>query len=246
MPKLLDAAMDTGVIPGLTGYKFSAVRTDRLGASEYTLVTLVIDVSTSVNPFRDTLVKTIQNAVDGFRLCPRANNILVRAITFGSDVRELHGFKPLAEIDNASYDAISVGGNTALYDATASAIGAMAVFGRTLLKQDFAVNGSVFVITDGSDNVSTYTASTVREKVAEIEQDEDLGACLIYLIGVNAKRYATILEAFRTEAALTDYIDAGDATPANLAKIGGFISKSVSSHASAQTGAPAAAGSITI
>jgi hypothetical protein len=126
MPKLLDITdMQSGPIPGLGSYNFSGVRPERLGASEYTLVTIAVDTSTSVFDFRTQLIDCLRLAVDSCRKSPRAANILVRVITFARSVKEVHGFRPLNEIDTAAeYGDITIGGSTALYDATASAVGA--------------------------------------------------------------------------------------------------------------------------
>lgn len=244
MPKLLDNTMQTGSIPGLSGYNFSAVRTDRLGASEYTLVTLAVDVSSSVTPFRDLLVESLKKTIDACRKSPRSENIMVRVIAFSGNVTEIHGFKPLCEIDNATYDTIKVTGSTALFDASASAIGAMVEYGRILAKQDFGVNGILFIITDGEDNVSTYDASTVRDKAADAVSGEILESFTSVLIGINAAQHKAYLSAFQRNANLSQYIDAGDATPGNLAKLAAFVSRSVSSQASAPPGSVTATSAI--
>lgn len=235
MPRLLDNDMQTGAIPGLAGYQFSAIRTDRLGESEYTLVTLAIDVSSSVLTFRDLLIETLKKAIDACRKSPKAANILVRVITFSHNVTEVHGFKPLAEIDNAVYDNIVVRGNTALFDACASALGAMTEYGRALAKQDFGVNGIMFIVTDGDDNSSTYPPATVKKMADEAVSGEVLETFRSVLVGINATSVQRYLERFRVEGGLTEYLDAGDATPGNLAKLAAFVSRSVSSSASGST-----------
>lgn len=232
MPRLLDNDMQTGAIPGLSGYQFSAVRTDKLGESEYTLVTLALDISGSVAGFRDLLVDTVKKAIDACRKSPKAANILVRVTVFATRVDEIHGFKPLAEIDNTVYDNIRCYGQTALFDACASAIGAMVEYGRVLGKQDFGVNGIMFVITDGDDNSSTYSAGTVKTMATEAVSGEVLESFRSVLVGVNATHVKQYLENFRTQGGLTEYLDAGDATPGNLAKLAAFVSRSVSSSAS--------------
>lgn len=238
MPRLLDNDMQTGAIPGLSGYQFSAVRTDRLGESEYTLVTLALDVSGSVAGFRDLLIDTVKKAIDACRKSPKSANILVRVTTFSTRVDEIHGFKPLAEIDNTVYDGIRTYGQTALFDACASAIGAMTEYGRVLGKQDFGVNGILFVITDGDDNASTYTARTVKGMADDAVSGEVLEGFRSVLVGVNAANVKQYLEDFRIQGGLTEYLDAGDATPGNLAKLAAFVSRSVSSSASGQASAP--------
>lgn len=234
MPKLLDTAgMNVAGIPGLSGYQFSAVSTDRLGASEYTLVTIALDGSSSVSGFRDLIVECLNKATDACRKSPRAGNIMVRVISFATDVVEIHGFKPLAEIDPSAYDRFQPRGNTALFDAAASAIGAMTEYGRVLQKQDYGVNGILFVITDGDDNASTYDAGTVKAKAADAVSGEVLESFLSVLIGVNAAALKGRLMAFQQGAGITQYVDAGDATPGNLAKLAAFVSRSVSSQANA-------------
>lgn len=235
MPKLLtNADMDVGSIPGLSGYKFSAVRTSRLGASEYTLVTIAADVSGSVSSFRALLVETIKKAVDACKKSPRAANIMVRVVVFNHGVEEVHGFKPLAEIDvGQDYEAIRTGGGTALFDASASAIGAMTEYGRILAKQDYGVNGILFVVTDGEDVDSTYGADMVAAKAKEAVEGEILESFLSVLVGVNAQRCQGYLTSFQQRAGLSEYIDAGAATPGNLAKLAAFVSRSVSSQANA-------------
>lgn len=235
MPRLLDNDMQTGAIPGLSGYQFSGVRVDRLGESEYTLVMLALDVSSSVSAFRDLLIETVKKAIDACRKSPKSANILVRVITFSHNLTEVHGFKPLSEIDNSVYDNIVVRGNTALFDACASGLGAMTEYGRMLAKQDFGVNGIMFIITDGDDNASKYTAGTVKTMADDAVSGEVLETFRSVLIGVNAAHVKQYLEAFRINGGLTEYLDAGDATPGNLAKLAAFVSRSVSSSASGQT-----------
>jgi len=235
MPKLLDATgMDVTSIPGLSGYQFSSVRTDRLGASEYTLVTIAVDLSSSVRGFQDLLAGSVKKAVDACRKSPKANNILLRVIGFASDVTEIHGFKPLSEIDNSVYDKLNPQGMTALFDAAASAIGAMIQYGKRLQDQDFGVNGILFLITDCDDNTSTYTAAVVGQQAADAVSGETLESFLSVLVAVNATEHEAVLRAFQQGAGITQYVDAGDATPGNLAKMAAFVSRSVSSQANAQ------------
>jgi hypothetical protein len=244
MPKLMNTTgMDVTNIPGLSGYSFSSVRPDKLGASEYTLVTIAVDISTSVQPFAALLIDSVKKAVDACRKSPRVNNILIRVIGFANDVTEIHGFKPLSEIDLNVYDNLSPRGSTALFDASASAIGAMTEYGRVLQKQDFAVSGILFIITDGEDNGSTFGADTVLAKATEATSGEVLESFLSVLVGINATHSNNYLMGFQADAGLTQYVDAGKATPGNLAKLAAFVSRSVSSGtiqaASASAGATA-------
>lgn len=236
MPKLLsETDMTTGNIPGLQGFQYSAVRATSVtltSASSYTLVTIAVDTSSSVTPFRDLLVDSIKKAVGACAKSPLAANIMVRTIQFASDVQEVHGFKPLSEIDIATaYDGIYCGGATALYDACASAIGATADYGKLLAAQNYGVSGILFVITDGEDNRSRSTPITVKQQSDGLVNDETLETFTSVLVGINAQHCRTSLERLQREGGMGQYVDAGDATPGNLAKLAAFVSKSVSSTA---------------
>ncbi|MDX1333382.1 MAG: alpha/beta fold hydrolase, partial [Robiginitalea sp.] len=51
----------------------------------------------------------------------------------------------------------SVGGMTALYDATYASVGATLAYAKRLTDQDFDVNAAVYIVTDGMDNRSATT-----------------------------------------------------------------------------------------
>jgi hypothetical protein len=67
-------------------------------------------------------------------------------------------------------------------------------------------------------------------------QGEKISSLLSVLVGVNSDGYngnariGDILEQLQTKVGITQYIDIGKATPKDLAKLGGHISKSVSSQ----------------
>ena len=80
-------------------FKFSAVRPEHLGATEYTLVTIVTDISGSVSGFEKTLRTAVIDAVQACEKSPRADNLLVRLVTFNTRLQEVHGFKTLRQIN---------------------------------------------------------------------------------------------------------------------------------------------------
>ena len=65
MPRLM--ATDDDMVVDLAGpgnFSFSAVRIENLGATEYTLGTLVIDITGSVANFADELLEMLKKIVD--------------------------------------------------------------------------------------------------------------------------------------------------------------------------------------
>ncbi|MDO8469995.1 MAG: hypothetical protein Q7S84_03190 [bacterium] len=252
MPRLsnIDPSMENMQIGSGKGFHFSATRIEHLGATEYTLVTIAVDVTGSVDDFADDLLKCLQTAVESCKKSPRSNNLLLRLILFSSSlsggIEEIHGFKPLGEIDPGAYQPLKTGGMTPLFDAVYSGVGATNAYAKQLMSQNFLANGIVFVLTDGDDNASSSTPRMIRAEIDRGQKGEDIESLVPILIGVNAKLHTKELQRFATEADLK-YIDIGDATKGKLAKLAEFVSQSVSSQSQAiGTGGPSQAIAATI
>lgn len=239
MPRLSDSS---ALIQGaVQGFQFSGARPERLGASEYTLATIVVDITGSVSSFERDLAACVASAVEACRQSPRSENMLVRLVAFNETPRELFGFMPLEDIQAAMLDLPDCSGSTALIDAVYACSSAANAYGKTLYDQDYLVNACAFLITDGDDNCSRMPIDQVAAEIRRGAEGEWLQSSSISIIGVNAARYERQLKAISQALGAEDYIDAGDASPANLAKVARFISRSISS--SSQTlagGAPAA------
>jgi len=233
MPKMLDPTMDIHQLAGTGTFSFSAIRPDELEATEYTLATVVVDETGSVYGYEDQLLEMLKAVVQACKKSPRAENLMFRAVAFNDVTREIHGFKPLDNVDQNRYAPLVPDRLTALYDATYEAVGATSQYGANLVNYDLDINGIIFIITDGYDNQSKLKAENVAQKVKEARKNEDMGPITTILIGINAKEYKRQLEKFKTKAELTQYIDAGDVTPESLAKLGAFISKSISCQSQA-------------
>jgi len=245
MPRFDNTAMDVAVqkLPG-SAFQFSAVKMASLGASEYTLVTIAIDVSGSIGPFQGNLVTMLNTIVDACRKSPRADNLLLRVLAFNHDVREVHGFIPLASV--IAYDAgdLQCSGSTALFDAAYSAISATKAYGAQLADQDYDVNAIAFIATDGDDNASSFTPAKIAAELKAIASEEKLESFTTVLIGMGTS--AQGLQAFHADAGLTQFVDLGDITAGKLSKLAGMTSKSISSTSqSLGTGAAAPLQSLT-
>jgi uncharacterized protein YegL len=223
----------------VANYSFSGVRPEKLGAPEYTLVTTVLDITGSVTSYAAQLLEMKQAIVRACRKNPRAEFLMLRDVEFNEDVTEVHGFADLNRIDENQYAVPNCRGLTALYDATYAAVAATNEYGRILTEQDFNVNGVVFVVTDGDDNRSVQTPSSIRQELLRGVQNESIESLVVVLIGINAGQFKVALERFQKDAGLQQFVDAGDATPRNLAKLAEFVSRSISSTSqSLGTGGP--------
>jgi hypothetical protein len=230
MPILNDATMDQRALP--TGYYgYSATRLEQLGAAEYTLVTIVNDVSGSVAEFRDEMAEALRQIVIACKLSPRAENLLVRLVTFSDRMREAHGFRLLEACAPDDYRRLlKVGGNTALYDAAENAVAATAAYGKQLTDAGFAANAIVFVITDGMDNASTLGVRELRAALCRAVSDEAVPSLVSILIGVNVAdpTVGAYLQDLKAAAGFTEYIEIGQANSRALARLADFVSRSIS------------------
>ena len=246
MPRLMATTEDQVInIPGPGNFQFSAIRIEDLGATEYTLVTMVCDISGSVITFANELMRCIKTIVGACKKSPRAENLLVRLLLFNDTVFEIHGFKNLSDIDANNYDPLRPDAMTSLFDATYDAVGATLEYAKRLVDQDFDCNGAVYIITDGMDNRSSMAPSAIKDKMEAAMRNEEIESLVTILVGINdpntrwSVEVEKALERFKNDASLTEFINAGDATEQKLAKLANWVSESISSQSQALgTGAP--------
>lgn len=242
MPVLNSQNMDNHSADG-SGYGFSSTRIEDLGASEYTLVALVTDVSGSVTGFRKDIENCVKEVVKACRQSPRADNLMLRFTRFDTRVHEVHGFKPLPNCNESDYDgSIVIGGATALFDASVNGIKSLTRYGKDLMDQDFEVNGIVVVITDGDNNAGKATVNTLKAALDGVVKSESVESLVSILVGVNTDAATGLnqyLDNIAQQAGFTQYIAIDKANASTLAKLADFISRSVSSQSQALgTGGP--------
>jgi hypothetical protein len=214
-------------------YGFSGTRIDDLGAAEYTLVTIVCDQSGSVSGFRTEIEACIDQIVKACQRSPRADNLMLRLVSFDSTLSEVHGFKPIMECSPADYQHfLQCGGCTALYDASVNAVSALSAYGQDLVDHGFSANGIVFVVTDGEDNTSNATAKTVRDVLTQGVSGEHLESLLSVLVGVNVGSgpVSAGLMDFSAKAGFTEYIEIAKANTSTLAGLARFASRSIAAQ----------------
>lgn len=234
MPILMDTTMQE--LKTSSNYKFSAVKVDHLGATEYTLVTIAQDCSGSVSSFDKEMEKCLGTILDSCKKSPRAENLLLRLIKFNDHIEEVHGFKALNTISSNDYkNILNPAGNTALFDSVQSAIEATKEYAAILNDQEFRSNAIIFIVTDGMDNNSSADATSIKNAVKNAINEEKLEALTVVLVGVSSSNpsIAVYLDGIKNDAGITQFVDIGEATPSKLAKLANFISKSISSTSQA-------------
>jgi uncharacterized protein YegL len=232
-----------------TNYGYSAISLDdeRIGATAYTLVTIAVDVSGSVDEFKKEMEDAIKEIITSCNKSPRKDNLMIRIVTFDTNMQELHGFKLLVDCDPDDYtDCLKIGGMTALFDAANNAIAATNDYAKKLGDEDFDANAIVIIITDGCDNSSNEAStSTVKKTLQASVREESLESMLSILVGVGVGQWAEVqdaLDTFKNEAGITQYVEISDANANNLAKLADFVSRSISAQSQAlNTGGPSQA-----
>lgn len=241
MPIFTDKTMEQRKIAG-SNFGYSAKRIEELGATEYTLVGLTVDVSWSVEDFEKEIEKCVQEVVRACQQSPRADNLMLRTVSFATEVEETHGFRPLAECDVNKYRGqFTARGRTRCHDAAIGQLDSMANYGKDLVANDFDVNGILFVITDGMDNESTMTPKEIKKRVEQMRMGEELESLVSILIGVNITNpdIQQYLKDLETKGEFSQYIELDNAKASTLAKLAEFVSKSISAQSQALgTGGP--------
>ena len=235
MPIINDTQLDQIILPN-SHYGYSATRLEELGATEYTIATIVADVSGSTAAFTFDMESAITRIVQACKFSPRADNLLLRLIAFDDSLNEIHGFKLLENCHLADYGGcLRSGGSTALYDATENAVASTTNYAQKLVAGDFSANSILFVITDGMDNVSKSTAGRVKAAFAEAVLSEALESIVSVLIGVNVNdlQVSRYLRNFHLEAGFTQYVELDNADAKTLARLAEFVSKSISAQSQA-------------
>ncbi len=245
-----------------TTFTYSMTRITDLEASEYTLVSLINDVSPSVEPFVSEMEQVNKVVIESCQESPRAANLMIRHSMFCGHVREAHGWKMLTNIKPDDYiGSLKIGGSTALFDGSLEGIEVLLDTGEKLTASKFTVNGIAFIITDGENVHSHATPTMIRTKLEAARQKEKLESLVTILIGVGCgdaddpktgrpltprnpreQSLYDYLKGFQKEAGLTHFLPMKDASKNSLAKLAAFISKSISSQSQALgTGGPSQA-----
>ena len=247
MPQVNILAGD-GVRIEKSGFGFSAMPVEKMEASEYTIVTIALDVSGSTESFIDSLRKFPGIVLDALKKDPRANNMLVRVLAFDSDITEVHGFLEPDRIDKTVYESINSGGATALYDTTYAAFEATKSIADTLVASHRDCNAAVYIVTDGLDNESNSSISDIKKLISNIIRSEKIESVVSFLIGLNnasltganhGDSVEAALNSFKDQVGITHFINYNDVSADTIAKIAYNVSKSISSQSMSQgTGGP--------
>ncbi len=122
-------------------------------ASDVTLVTVLIDASTSIaDRGLEQGVRDGQNAlIDAFGGAKERDSILLALWTFGSDMDVIHSYVPVDEATRLDSKNYRGAGATKLYDTYCDALTANVAYAQRLRDGGTPTRSVVVVITDGQD-----------------------------------------------------------------------------------------------
>jgi hypothetical protein len=83
MPRLAQTPTDDMQNQTVGTFQFSAIRPDRLGGVEWTLVNIALDASPSISGQQQAIADACVEALTACQKSPRANNLVARVSTFG-------------------------------------------------------------------------------------------------------------------------------------------------------------------
>ncbi len=212
-----------------SSYGFSAARIENLEASEYTLAVIAADTSASVSSFLQEIEACVEAVTRACSRSPRAENLLLRVISFDGELKEIHGFRPIAASLQEGYKGrLELGGMTALHDAIANSIDSVKEYGDRLARHGFGVNGIVFVMTDGMDNASKESIKDLTRRLMVLRREMELESLITILVGVNLKDDQVKVALERLSQALAmQFIALESADERSLGALADFFSRSI-------------------
>ena len=237
-------------VPGAGNFQYTGVDVSALqgGSTKYTLATIALDVSSSVEPFEATIEELLKEVVGACQKDPNCDTLLLRVILFSTGVTEIHGFKLLSAVNPADYTGtVKTGGCTALYDALLDASAATATAAEQLQAQCYMVNSVTFLVTDGHPYGGTHGASAVKTAKADLRAKELLAGDKGILLGLADIKDLTAFEAFLKgvaantgceETMVVENFSVGGpkVNKGKIANLAGFVSKSMSTTSQALQG----------
>jgi hypothetical protein len=246
---------------GSLSYSAAKIEVLKNLASEFVLCDLVGDRSGSLVGFEEELERCQAIAIAGCEQSPQADNLLIRvtefSTAFSDGVKEVHGYKSIRQIFRrteqdtddtvyaaikAEYPSIVCGGATPLYQALYSSVRAMLDYAKVLRSNGFSVNGVIFVMTDGKETENTISREELKKYIQAAMQGEGLLTLTIVVIGMNitdpeSEKWLKLLVG---EVGITHYQDGGSLTMHSAAKMGQFITQTITTVSiQLQSGQPA-------
>lgn len=189
------------------------------------LLSVVQDTSGSMGDYTMDMNKAIKAFVKSIQDSKQDDEMLVSLTEFNSTITS-SGFQNVADM-NTNF---STSGWTKLYDAIILAAQQLTDYKQALIGTGVRARGGLVIFSDGHDNESKKSVSDAAKVIKQLKQDEVIVAFIAF--GAEARGIADNLGIEK------EYVLETDATPSELRRIWGILSKSaISSSKSAAAGA---------
>ncbi len=163
----LVANLDETVLMGCVG-----LPADDLDAPDATLVSVVLDMSGSMEPYAASVIDAYDTMVAALRGAKAANAILLSAWAFADRPTLLSGYEAVGTKAKLSRAVYSPNGCTALHDAVLGAMTGLVTYGEELWRSGVPTRRILFVLSDGDDNASKATRQDVAKLARALSGDE--------------------------------------------------------------------------
>lgn len=215
---LLTGQLGPVVIAGAAG-----MATEDIVASDVTLVTILIDASSSIASSNlEQAVRDGQNAlVDAFASARERDSILLALWTFNHDQEVVHAYVPVQDAVRLDASNYRGAGSTRLYDTWCDALAANVAYAQRLRDGGTPCRSVVVVITDGADYGSKRKARDCAALSRDLLASEQF---VLAFVGVGDEGFRDIAR----KMGIPDGCVAvqKDATPAGLRKVFQMVSQS--------------------
>jgi von Willebrand factor type A domain len=217
---LISGDLGAMVIAGAAG-----VDAEDIQASEVTLITLVLDKSSSIGQrgLERAVCEGEHTLIDSFAGSREKDAVLVALWTFDSAAKVHHGYVPVDDATRLQPGRdYTTGGCTHLYDTFVDACAANVAYAQRLRDAGTPVRSVLVVVTDGEDVGSAKPARTCKRLAEDLTKSEQF---VLAFVGVGTD--VDFMQVARNMGFRDDCILVQkDATPSGLRKAFQMVSKS--------------------
>lgn len=159
-------------LDGQTGLGCVGAQVDDLNTDDVTLVSIIIDESSSMDHVRDDVIDAFNTMARALNDSKAADSILLSAWTFADHPKLLFGYTPIANVKDLTRAEYNPSGMTALYDATLDGMTGIIGYGQDLRNNGIRTRAIVVVISDGGDNTSRQTSHSIKTVAEDLMKQE--------------------------------------------------------------------------
>lgn len=155
-----------------TGLGCVGAQVDDLNTDDVTLLSVIIDQSSSMFGVRHDVVDAFNQMSRALADSKAADSILMSAWTFANQSDLLFGYTPIDAVQDLTNKDYQPGGATAMYDAVMDGFTGIVAYGQDLRNNGIRTRAIVVVISDGDDNMSQHTATSVKSVAQDLLRQE--------------------------------------------------------------------------